>query len=402
MPWVMTCLVLVSLAGCGNEAPTYLPGDVVVTSTPAGAAVFLDGLDTGHVTPYTLVGLEPNRYVITVSLPEFVTEPPDTTIELRAAGRDSLAFTLSQTGLRITSAPGARILIDGTDTGKTTPTAIAGLAPGTVTISLLKDTYHIFPGSYAATVVDKQIVDVPDNTFRARSRRTVMLEGFANVSCGPCPELTDNLLAMAAKPEFTADRVMFLEFSVSWPELGDPFYLANTAENAARYTRYFVLGAPDLYRDGVRLADPLAGPAMEDAVRSALLADPGVLVDVTADFATESVPVKVVLTPFRDLDLTGYSLFVAVFENFVDTGTPPGLSGQTEFHHVFRDRVDTPPALGMLTTGNPVEFDVTVRRSGVAADNITAVAFIQHDTNHSILQAGSTVTPVLALERIRP
>ena len=36
MPWVMTCLVLVSLAGCGNEAPTYLPGDVVVTSTPAG------------------------------------------------------------------------------------------------------------------------------------------------------------------------------------------------------------------------------------------------------------------------------------------------------------------------------------------------------------------------------
>lgn len=49
---------------------------------------------------------------------------------------------------------------------------------------------------------------------------------------------------MTSKPEFSPDRVQFLEFAVSWPELGDPFYLANPTENADRFTRYLVLSAP--------------------------------------------------------------------------------------------------------------------------------------------------------------
>ena len=77
----------------------------------------------------------------------------------------------------------------------------------------------------------------------------------------------------------------------------------------------------------------------------------------------------------------------------------PGLNGQTEFHHVFRDRVDNLPALGALTAGDPQQFDLTLQRGGAAPDSYVAIAFVQHDVSRVILQAGSTTAPAPSPER---
>lgn len=399
LPVCLTLVGLFFLVSCGAEAPTFEPGNIVVTSDPPGAAIFLDGQDSGFITPHTITGLDPAIYLVTVVLGDFVSDPDTATVDLKPLDTLQVDFALSQTGFRIESPAGARILVDDSDTGKIVPAAVAGLEPGTVMVSLELDGYLVLPEQYEVTIVDTEITDIPDDTFSARSKKTVILEGFSNVSCPPCPQMTDNLVAMADKPEFTSDRMLFIEFAVSWPELADPFFLANPTENAARYNQYNVLGAPDLYIDGARQANALDAADMENSVLMALESDPGFLVEVSADFSSSSVPVTVTLEPYRDVDLSGHVLFVAIYEKIVVIEPAPGINGQTVFHHVFRDRVDTLPELGALTAGETEHFDLTLSRGSAAPEDYVAIAFVQHDINYTILQAGSTTTLAPSPER---
>ena len=408
------------LVSCGAEAPTVEPGNIKVTSEPDGATIFLNGpdtgfddQDTGFITPYTLTGLDPAIYQVWVELPDFVTawvtldssfvSSQDTaSVFLEPLDTRTMDFKLSQTGFSINSPVGPRILVDQQDTGKIVPASVAGLDSGTVMVSLELDGFLVTPSQYEVTIKENLITEIPDDVFTleiATVQKTVLLEGFANVSCIPCPELTDNLVAMAAKPDFSSDRVLYMEFSVSWPELGDPFFLANPQENTDRKNTYSVGGAPDLYVDGAKQADALNAVDMENAVLAALESDPGFLVEVTADFSNAIVPVTVTLDAIRNTDLTGHVLFVAIYEKVIVIDPAPGLNGQTEFHHVFRDRVDTLPTLGALTAGDPQQFNLTLQRGGAAPDNFVAIAFVQHDVSRVILQAGSTTAPASAPER---
>lgn len=385
--------VLLSLAACGRVAPTFAPGDITVTSTPPGAAIFIDGQDTGEITPHTFAGLEADLYNISVRLPDHVSTPGVVPVDLSPLDDVTLEFALSETGLLITSQPsGAAISINGNDTGEVTPATIAGLEAGPTDISLSLDTYVVSPASYTVDVIADSVLALPPETFSLRSQRTVVVEGFANTNCGPCPQLAANLLAMVAKPEFTPDRVLYLEFSVNWPNPVDPLFQYNPTENTDRFTEYLVLGAPSLYANGVKLPDALNASAMEDAVLADLQTDPGFLIDVTADFTSTQIPVTVTLDPARDQDLAGYSLFVALYEKVIDfdeRGLPVGTNGQVVFHHVFRDRIDTPLALGILTNGTPQAHNLTLSRGDWPLDNLVVIAMVQHDTSHAIVQVGS-------------
>lgn len=313
------------MISCGAEPPVFTPtepsdpGSIIVTSSPPGAAIFLDGVDQVAVTPDTLRNLKAANYTVTVQMTDFVADPNERIIDLQSGQTATADFSLT-----------------------------------------------------------------------TKARKIVILEGFANVSCPPCPELTDNLVAMAAKPGFGSDRVLFLEFSVSWPQLADPFFLANHLENGDRYTLYNVIEAPDLYVDGVRQEDALDAAAMENAVLAALDSDPGFEIDVTADFSSTSIPVTVTLDPKRDMDLTGHVLFVAVYEKEIVMEPAPGNNGQTVFHHVFRDRVDVPPTLGNLTAGTAQPFNLTLEVAASSTDNYVVLAFVQNVATQAVLQAGST------------
>ncbi len=295
--FIFVVIIALAAVSCGREAPVFAPGNLTVTSTPAGAAIFVNGADTGEITPHTFAGLEANLYDVTVQLTDFISNPGHLGVDLAPLDDLTLSFTLSQTGLLVTSQPaGARVFIDGTDTGQFTPATVGGLAPGAANVSLALDTYLITPAEFTVEVVAGVVTSVPADAFALEPQRTVILEGFANVDCIPCPQLTDNLVSMAAKPEFSTDRFLYLEYSVSWPNFTDPLFLHNPAENTDRFTDYLVLGAPAVYADGIQLADALDGPAMEAAALADLATDPGFGIRVSADFPTPAVPVTVTLT----------------------------------------------------------------------------------------------------------
>jgi len=378
------------LVSCGAEAPTFDPGTITVTSTPPGAVIILDGTETGSMTPATLAGIEAGLHEVTVDLADFIPEPSSAPVDVKPQGNYTVDFQLSQTGFQIDKPAGASILVNGVPTGKTVPAVVGGLPAGTVAVSLEYEGYLVTPAQYEVTIVEGEITQVPDSSFDVRALKTVWLDGFANVSCIPCPELTANLLVMTAKPEFSPDKVKFMEFAVSWPQLTDPFFLANAQENSDRFNLYQVLGAPDLYVDGIKLADPLDLAAMEQAVRAAMSEVPGFLVDVSADFESPGIPVQVSLSAQQDVDLTGCQLYVAYYESEIVIEPAPGLNNQTRFHHVFRDRVDLLPDLGPLTAGATREFNLAFDSNATAAADYVAIAFVQHKTTLAILQTGSS------------
>jgi hypothetical protein len=395
---VLVLAGMLFLISCGAEAPVFDFGSIEVTSTPPGAAIFLNGDDTGFSTPHTLTGLDLIAHKVWVNSDELITVQNEVTLDLQTTQNTSVDFTLSATGFRIDGPTGARILADGIDTGRTAPAGVSVHDPGSVFVSLELDGYLVSPDQIEVTIVEEEITEIPAGAFSARSKKTVVLEGFANVSCMPCPELTDNLLTMAAKPEFSHDRVQFIEFSVSWPELGDPFFQANPGENFARLSLYNVMGAPDLYVEGVRQADALNAADMESAVLAALDSEPGFLIDVTADFFESSVPVTVTLNPYQDINFEGYVLFVAIYRREIVFDPAPGLNGQTHFHHVFIDRVDNPPALPVvLPAGVQEQYTLPLSIRYPGEDIYVAIAFIQNEADLTILQAGST--EVTAAER---
>jgi len=98
----------------------------------------------------------------------------------------------------------------------------------------------------------------------------------------------------------------------------------------------------------------------------------------------------------QDVDLTSHSLFIALVQDFMEYEEAPGSEGETEFHWLFRDRVDTPPSLSSLTAGQSVDFPVSLERGDWDTETLHVIAFAQHDANYAITQAGSNTTTSLA------
>ncbi|MCB1183839.1 PEGA domain-containing protein [bacterium] len=389
----LLCGCALLLVACGREAPVYAPGSLTVTSDPAGAAILFDGRPTGEVTPHTFTGLAPDLYRVSVALAGYLSAPASDEIDLAAGQTRDVAFALSQTALHVTSDPaGAAVLLDGDDTGLVTPATLVGVAEGPHQIALRLDTYLVAPLATTVDVVAGRTDTLAADTFALRPQRTVILEGFGNVDCGPCPQLTEALLALADRPDLSPDRMLYIEYSTSFPGPGDPLYLANAAENADRFELYFFFNLPILYVDGVATADYADVDGIAAEVASGLAIDPGFRIDVAADFTATTIPVDVTLDPAADVDLSGHVLFVALYEkeiDFAERGLTVGSNGQSVFHHVFRDRVDVPPALGSLTAGTPQTFRVELVRGDWPLDNLTVVAFVQRNSDLAILQAGS-------------
>ncbi len=126
-----------------DAKPPALPGQVVVRSTPAGAAVSIDGKSVGH-TPLTARDLALGTHRVVLSRAGFASEarrvaltrraPSSTitvTLKAQRAARGETAPKAATTGaIAVDSRPrGARVTIDGRAVG-VTPLSAPGLAPG--------------------------------------------------------------------------------------------------------------------------------------------------------------------------------------------------------------------------------------------------------------------------------
>jgi serine/threonine protein kinase len=132
------------------EPPT---GALNVISEPDGAAIALDGKLTGKSTPATLENLKLNTDLrITLAKPDY--EDFEQTISLTSSRPQKVSAKLEKilpkTGiLAVESMPsGAKVLIDGKDTGRTTPAQIANLEPKQYDVTLRLEGHKDWTKSY--------------------------------------------------------------------------------------------------------------------------------------------------------------------------------------------------------------------------------------------------------------
>ncbi len=118
------------------------PGSIFVTSTPAGAAVWLDGEDTGQVTDTTLTNVPAGDHVVTLKLDGYANASTPVTVAEGEMSEVDLALTDRIGCLEVTSTPdGAAIFIDGEDMGEVTNATIDGVGVGNHNVTLKKGGY---------------------------------------------------------------------------------------------------------------------------------------------------------------------------------------------------------------------------------------------------------------------
>ena len=134
-------------------------GQLKVTSTPAGAEIFINGIDTNNVTPYTFTKA-PGDYPVYVTLIGYVTPAPvtATVVSNQMTTKDFVldAVPPAEGQLKVTSTPaGAEIFINGIDTNNVTPYTFTK-APGDYPVYVTLIGY-ITPAPVTATVVSNQM-----------------------------------------------------------------------------------------------------------------------------------------------------------------------------------------------------------------------------------------------------
>jgi len=118
-------------------------GSISVTSTPAGAAVWLDGTDTGLLAPAILDDVPAGDHVITLKLDDYADASAPVAVLSGETATVDLALTTLTGSLNVTSTPaGAAIFVDGADTGEVTNATRENLGVGEHTVTLTKDGYR--------------------------------------------------------------------------------------------------------------------------------------------------------------------------------------------------------------------------------------------------------------------
>ncbi|MFA4875522.1 MAG: PEGA domain-containing protein, partial [bacterium] len=122
-------------------------GSLNITSDPEGARIFLDGTDTGTVTP-TVIDKLPSGRIYTVRAEKDDYGPAERSIQISGPQRLDVALALSPpmgTLNIITEPPGAAIMVDGKLTGLNSPATIEKLKLGSdLRITLSKPDYEDF------------------------------------------------------------------------------------------------------------------------------------------------------------------------------------------------------------------------------------------------------------------
>lgn len=136
-------------------------GSLFVTSNPIGAAIILDGNETGLVTPDTLVPVSAGQHSIKFSLENYRDTTITTTVVAGLLVEEfvNLTFYEPRGSMTINSNPqGAKIFINNSDTELVTPNTISKIEAGNYSIKLVLENYY--DSTFTVTVVEDQNTNV--------------------------------------------------------------------------------------------------------------------------------------------------------------------------------------------------------------------------------------------------
>ena len=116
------------------------PCSLLVTSAPAGAAISIDGFQTGFATPYVVDNISEGKHLVSVSKPGYITGEREVLLT-DGSGDTTVKFTLEPYtwgSLEVSSDPeGARIYLFGRDTGEVTPHTFHYLNIGSYSVKVV-------------------------------------------------------------------------------------------------------------------------------------------------------------------------------------------------------------------------------------------------------------------------
>jgi hypothetical protein len=209
-------------------------GALRVTSTPEGANIYLDGENTGLVTPATFDNLAvTRRHTVQFRLAGFSTR----TIEGAEVFEDSTrtlhhAFSKLTSPLTVVSRPeGAEVYLDGRNMG-VTPRNLTSISHGTHTLELKKPGYAAFE-----TTLE---VPAPDHLFE--TNLTKLPPGMLIIQAQPYAELWIN---GELKEEYAVYLSLVLDAGTYQIELRHPQYtnisqtLTITSQDTVRFQHRF-------------------------------------------------------------------------------------------------------------------------------------------------------------------
>jgi hypothetical protein len=292
--------------------------------------------------------------------------------------------------IKVTSnVPGAMIFLNGISTGKITPD------------TLIKET-----GSYQIKLVktdfDTLVVDVnveknkisEINEYLFASKKIVLIEDFANVSCVPC--VTSNkILEHLVNNEFGTSKLVAIKYPTNFPSPVDPFFLANGPDCNARMGYYNILFAPTTIINGSLRPTSTDSNDVKDKIFSEFTRIPKFIIDATGGINGSNyiINISVEVMDISGIDFTKLVLHTVVTETNIEFASPPGSNGETKFYDVMRKMLpdnqgESLAALNQVGNYN-FQRQLTLNSAWVQS-NIHTVVFIQNKDTKEIYQAGST------------
>jgi len=153
-------------------------GSIVVTSAPEGAAIFLDGADTGDVTNATLAGVPAGEHTVTVTKPGYADATATVTVEHDKTVPVHFALTIPTGSIAVTSTPdGARIYLDGLETGEVTNAVLTNVPDGAHTVRVELDGYRT-----AETAVTVAAGETAEAAFALEASAITLAPGWNFIS----------------------------------------------------------------------------------------------------------------------------------------------------------------------------------------------------------------------------
>lgn len=225
--------------------------------------------------------------------------------------------------------------------------------------------------------------------------KTVLIEDFANVSCGPC--VTSNkIIESLTTVTYGASKLVAVKFPTNFPSPNDPFYLAIPGICDARMLYYNILFAPTTIVDGILYPISTDSLSVIEKVDERLALNPQFGLEVTDSAAGGNYFINITLQEINTtgLNLDEIVLHTVITETDIEFENPPGSNGETKFYDVVRSTLPTfngEPVTNIVQNGEvSYEIDETLSTSW-DMNHINTVVYIQNTMNKEVYQAGSTI-----------
>ena len=289
----------------------------------------------------------------------------------------------------ISNVSGAKIFLDGNNTDKTTPDTLRTTI-GDHIIELHKDNYDTT--TISIDVIKNTEIEVNANLFAVN--KIVLIEDFANVSCGPC--VTSNkIIEHLINDDFGTSKLVAIKYPTNFPSPVDPFFLANGPDCNARMGYYNILFAPTTIVDGNLRPISTDSNDVKNKIYAELAKIPQFIIGVSAINAgnTYTINISVDVKDITNLDFSKLVLHSVVTETNIEFATPPGSNGETKFYDVMRKMLPSNQGESLASINQVgvynFERQITLNSAWIQ-NNINTVVFIQNKDTKEIYQAGST------------